>query len=94
MGQLIVLESSTYPGTTDEELAGVLSSSGLQADEDYYLTYHLSASPGNPDFTTGTIPKVVGADCDAARDLALALYESIIEKVVPVSSRARPRPSS
>ena len=86
-GQLIVLESSTYPGTTDEELAGVLSSSGLQADEDYYLAYSPEREdPGNPDFTTGTIPKVVGADCDAARDLALALYESIIEKVVPVSS--------
>lgn len=86
-GQLIVLESSTYPGTTDEELAGVLSSSGLQTDEDFYLAYSPEREdPGNPDFTTGTIPKVVGADCDAARDLALALYESIIEKVVPVSS--------
>ena len=73
-GQLIVLESSTYPGTTDEELAGVLSSSGLQTDEDFYLAYSPEREdPGNPDFTTGTIPKVVGADCDAARDLALAL---------------------
>ena len=54
---------------------------------DFYLAYSPEREdPGNPDFTTGTIPKVVGADCDAARDLALALYESIIEKVVPVSS--------
>ena len=87
LGQLIVLESSTYPGTTDEELAGVLSSSGLQADEDYYLAYSPEREdPGNPDFSTGTIPKVVGADCDASRELALSLYESIIERVVPVSS--------
>ena len=86
-GQLIVLESSTYPGTTDEELAGVLSASGLKADEDYFLAYSPEREdPGNPDFTTGTIPKVVGADCAPSRELALALYESIIEKVVPVSS--------
>ena len=86
-GQLIVLESSTYPGTTDQELSNVLSSSGLKADEDFYLAYSPEREdPGNPDFTTGTIPKVVGADCDAARKLALELYESIIDKVVPVSS--------
>ena len=58
-----------------------------QADEDFYLAYSPEREdPGNPDFTTATIPKVVGAECDAARHLALALYESIIEKVVPVSS--------
>ena len=86
-GQLIVLESSTYPGTTDEELAGVLSGSGLQADEDFYLAYSPEREdPGNPNFTTETIPKVVGADCDAARKLALELYKSIINKVVSVSS--------
>ena len=69
-GQLIVLESSTYPGTTDEELVSVLSKSGLEADCDYYLAYSPEREdPGNPDFTTATIPKVVGADCAEAGEL-------------------------
>ena len=86
-GQLIVLESSTYPGTTDEELVSVLSKSGLEADYDYYLAYSPEREdPGNPDFTTATIPKVVGADCAEAGELVRALYQSIIEKVVSVSS--------
>ena len=75
-GQLIVLESSTYPGTTDEELAGVLSSSVFKRMAIFILPIRLSARIRNPDFTAGTIPKVVGADCDVARDLALALYEA------------------
>ncbi len=85
--QLIVLESSTYPGTTDEELARALSSSGLKSDDDYFLAYSPEREdPGNKEFTTQTIPKVVGANCSQALELVKALYGSIIDQVVPVSS--------
>lgn len=84
-GQLVVLESSTYPGTTDEELAGILSASGLKKDKDFFLAYSPEREdPGNINFSTSTIPKIVGADSEHARDLAVALYEGVISKVVPV----------
>lgn len=86
-GQLVVLESSTYPGTTDEELASVLEQSGLSKDEDFFLAYSPEREdPGNKDFGTSSIPKIVGADTEAARMMAVALYEGVISEVIPVAS--------
>ena len=86
-GQLVVLESSTYPGTTDSELAGVLEQSGLKKDEDFYLAYSPEREdPGNETFSTSTIPKIVGADTPLSRDLVAAVYEGVISQVVPVAS--------
>ncbi len=88
-GQLIVLESTTYPGTSEEVCRPILESGGLKAGEDFYLAYSPEREdPGNPKFETTTIPKVVGgADADSLR-VANAVYESIIGQVVPVSSMA------
>jgi len=84
-GQLVVLESSTYPGTTDTELAGVLEHSGLKKDKDFFLAYSPEREdPGNEEFSTSGIPKVVGADSEESKDLVIALYESVINQVVPV----------
>ncbi|NCG10904.1 MAG: nucleotide sugar dehydrogenase [Alphaproteobacteria bacterium] len=86
-GQVIVLESSTYPGTTDEELATVLEESGLKANQDFYLAYSPEREdPGNKDYSTSSIPKIVGADTLEAREIASALYEGVVSKVVTVSS--------
>ena len=86
-GQLVVLESSTYPGTTDEELAAVLETSGLKKDEDFFLAYSPEREdPGNANYETSTIPKIVGADTQMARDMAVALYEGVISALVPVAS--------
>ena len=86
-GQLVVLESSTFPGTTDELLAGVLDESGLAKDKDYFLAYSPEREdPGNEDFSTTSIPKVVGADTEDSRRMAFSLYDGVINKVIPVSS--------
>ena len=86
-GQLVVLESSTYPGTTDTDLANVLEVSGLKANEDFYLAYSPEREdPGNADFGTSRIPKLVGADTPEALALSVALYEDVISEVIPVSS--------
>lgn len=88
-GQLIVLESTTYPGTTAEVLKPILEKSGLKADQDFFLAYSPEREdPGNLHFETSQIPKVVGADHESSRRLALALYEQIVPKVVEVSSAA------
>ena len=87
-GQLIVLESTTYPGTTKEVLQPILEAgSGLRAGDDFFLAYSPEREdPGNPNFSTSTIPKVVGGmNADAGR-VATALYEQVATKVVPVSS--------
>jgi UDP-N-acetyl-D-glucosamine dehydrogenase len=88
-GQLIVLESTTYPGTTDELVAGILESTGLLSGRDFYLAFSPEREdPGNAQYTTTTIPKVVGG-CDVdAGDLAEALYAQVITRVVRVSSAA------
>lgn len=86
-GQLVVLESSTYPGTTDTELAGVLENSGLKTNIDFYLAYSPEREdPGNLDFGTSRIPKLVGADTPDALALSTALYDGVISEVVPVAS--------
>ena len=86
-GQLIVLESTTYPGTTRELVAPILESSGLKAGKDFHLAYSPEREdPGNKNFTTKTIPKVVGGLTNKCRDMACNLYNAVIVKTVPVSS--------
>ncbi|MFO0842184.1 MAG: nucleotide sugar dehydrogenase [Gemmataceae bacterium] len=86
-GQLVVLESSTYPGTTEEVLRPLLEESGLVAGKDFFLAYSPEREdPGNRDYATRNIPKVVGGLDEASKRLAVALYEPIVEGVVPVSS--------
>ncbi len=86
-GQLIVLESTTYPGTTSELMAPILESTGLKAGKDFHLAYSPEREdPGNKDFTTGTIPKVVGGMTSRCSQMASKLYGTSIVKTVPVSS--------
>ena len=86
-GQMVILESSTYPGTTDTELAEVLEQSGLKKDVDFLLAYSPEREdPGNEDFSTSTISKIVGADTPEAREMAAAVYEGVISQIVPVAS--------
>ncbi len=86
-GQLIVLESTTYPGTTRELVAPILESTGLKAGKDFHLAYSPEREdPGNKNFTTKTIPKVVGGLTDKCRDMACELYNVAIDKTIPVSS--------
>ena len=87
-GQLVVLESTTYPGTTDELLTGILESkSGLKEGRDFYVAYSPEREdPGNPDFNTKSIPKIVGSSSEQGRKLAVQLYEMALDHVVPVSS--------
>jgi len=86
-GQLIVLESTTYPGTTDEEVLPILQSSGLRWPEDFFLAFSPEREdPGNAQFSTRGIPKVVGGVNPASTEVAAALYGAALDKVVPVSS--------
>ena len=86
-GQLVILESTTYPGTTDEVVQPALEENGLKAGADFYLTFSPErVDPGNADFGTRTIPKVVGGFDRQSTEFASDLYGSIIDTVVPVSS--------
>lgn len=86
-GQLVILESSTFPGTTKEILTPALERSHLIANKDFYLAYSPEREdPGNKDFVTNTIPKVVGADTKESLMLVKNLYQQIIKSVHPVSS--------
>ena len=86
-GQLIILESTTYPGTTDEVVQPALEEGGLKAGKDFYLAFSPErVDPGNATYTTRTIPKVVGGVNDISTELARDLYASIISTIVPVSS--------
>lgn len=86
-GQLIVLESTTYPGTTEEDLREILEESKLKAGEDFYLAYSPEREdPGNKDFTTSKIPRVVGGYTGKCLEVAKELYSQIVIKVVCVSS--------
>lgn len=85
--QVVSLESTTYPGTTDEELKPRLESRGLKVGEDIFLIYSPEREdPGNLNFVTATIPKVCGGITKACLETGLALYGQVINKVVPVSS--------
>jgi len=86
-GHLVVLESSTWPGTTEEVMRPILEKSGLAYGKDFYLAFSPEREdPNNPKFTTKTIPKVVGANDRYTRDCAVALYNAVIDQTVPVSS--------
>lgn len=86
-GQVISLESTTYPGTTDEELFPRITSTGLIVGENIFLIYSPEREdPANPNFTTRTIPKVCGGYTTACLEVGLALYQQVIDTVVPVSS--------
>ncbi len=85
-GQLVVLESTTYPGTTEEVVLPVLQKSGLRVGHDFHLAFSPEREdPGNPSFHTRTIPKLVGGVTPECGELARALYESFLERVVVVS---------
>jgi UDP-N-acetyl-D-glucosamine dehydrogenase len=86
-GQMVVLESTTYPGTTEDVVKPILESTGLKVGRDFLLAYSPEREdPGNPSFETSTIPRVVGADDPKSRQAAELVYGAIVEKIVPVSS--------
>jgi len=86
-GQLVILESTTYPGTTEELVLPLLESTGLKCGEDFFLAYSPEREdPGNTKFNTKTIPKVVGGVDQTSTQLAVLTYSRFIENVVPVSS--------
>ncbi len=86
-GQLIILESTTYPGTTDEVVQPALEAGGLRAERDFFLAFSPErVDPGNPHFLTKNIPKVVGGIGPASIEAAAMLYGSVVSNVVPVSS--------
>ena len=86
-GMLIILESTTYPGTTDEVVQPLLEATGLKAGEDFFLAFSPErVDPGNPTFQTHNVPKVVGGYTPMCSRLAGALYGTAIQTIVPVSS--------
>ncbi|MFC5695800.1 UDP-N-acetyl-D-glucosamine 6-dehydrogenase [Pseudomonas sp. GCM10022186] len=86
-GQIVSLESTTYPGTTEEELLPRVEENGLKVGEDLFLVYSPEREdPGNPNFETRTIPKVIGGHTPNCLEVGVALYEQAIERVVSVSS--------
>ncbi len=86
-GTLVALESTTFPGTTDEVLAPILAMSGLVAGEEFFVAFSPEREdPGNAKYRTQTIPKVVAGDGAAASELATAFYGAVVDHVVPVSS--------
>jgi UDP-N-acetyl-D-glucosamine dehydrogenase len=85
--QVVALESTTWPGTTDEELLPRVESTGLKVGKDIFLVFSPEREdPGNPHYSTQTIPKVVGGVTQSCKDVGLALYGQIIDQLVPVSS--------
>ena len=86
-GQLVVLESTTYPGTTDEVMVPILEKSGLKVDQDFYAAFSPEREdPANKEYRTETIPKVVGATSPEGLAVADLLYRQIVVRTVPVSS--------
>ena len=86
-GHFISLESTTYPGTTDELLLGIFAKTGLKVGKDYFLCFSPEREdPNNPSYVTATIPKVIGGITKKCLDLGLLIYGKVIEKLVPVSS--------
>jgi UDP-N-acetyl-D-glucosamine dehydrogenase len=85
--QLVVLESTTYPGTTDEVVREILEAGGLSAGKDFYLAFSPEREdPNNPQYNTRTIPKLIGGYTSACGEVAAALYGAVLEHIVPVSS--------
>jgi UDP-N-acetyl-D-glucosamine dehydrogenase len=88
-GQVLSLESTTYPGTTEEELKPRLEQKGFVIGENYFLIFSPEREdPGNPKFNTKNIPKICGGITKNCLEIGIALYGSVVEKVVPVSSTA------
>ena len=88
-GQLVVLKSTTYPGTTDDLVRPILERSGLRSGIDFFLAYSPEREdPGNPNFGTASIPKVVGGQGEVALEVAVALYDALVVRTVRVSSTA------
>ncbi|HTH16166.1 MAG TPA: nucleotide sugar dehydrogenase [Magnetospirillum sp.] len=88
-GHLVVLESTTYPGTTDEIMRPILERSGLVSGQDFFLGFSPEREdPGNTSFETATIPKIVGGQGQAALRLACLLYDQVVPRTIPVSSCA------
>src|SRR4029077_8127577 len=86
-GQLVILESTTYPGTTDEVALPMLEAGGLKADRDFFLAFSPErVDPGNQSYTTRNIPKIVGGVGPASTQAATALYGQVVSQIVPVSS--------
>ena len=86
-GMLVILESTTYPGTTDELVLPMMEKSGLKVGEDFFLCFSPErVDPGNPNFQTKNIPKVVGGTTPACTELARLFYSQALDHVVPVSS--------
>lgn len=86
-GQLVVLESTTYPGTTDEDMKSILETSGLKAGRDFHLAFSPEREdPNNKDFSLKTVPKVVGGYSRKCLRLAKTLYDTVVDRTVPVSS--------
>jgi UDP-N-acetyl-D-glucosamine dehydrogenase len=86
-GQLVVIESTSYPGTTDEVVKPILEAGGLSSGVDFFLGFSPEREdPGNREFQTGTIPKIVAGDGEVASELICLFYGSFIQKVVPVST--------
>ncbi len=86
-GQLVVLESTTYPGTTRDVMLPILESTGMVAGKDFFVAYSPEREdPGNPNFTADTIPKVVGGICSTSLNLATELYGKAVTSTIPVSS--------
>src|SRR5665811_1297523 len=86
-GQLVILESTTYPGTTDEVVQPMLVAKGLEADVDFFLAFSPErVDPGNQQFNTKNIPKIVGGVGPASTEVASALYGATVQNVIPVSS--------
>src|SRR6266850_6225428 len=85
-GQLVVLESTTYPGTTEEEVLPILEESGLRCPDDFLLAFSPEREdPGRKDFSTRTIPKLVGGVNPSSTEVAAELYGACLERVIPVS---------
>ena len=86
-GQLLALESTSYPGTTEEEIVPPVEAQGFKVGADIFVAYSPEREdPANPDFTTRTIPKVCGGSTPNCLQAAVTLYQAIIDEVVPVSS--------
>lgn len=88
-GQLVILESTTYPGTTSGIMCPILEASGLRAGTDFFLAYSPEREdPGNVGHSTASVPKVIGADDDMSQQIALAAYRAIVPETISVSSAA------
>ncbi|MEI7483762.1 MAG: nucleotide sugar dehydrogenase [Ignavibacteriota bacterium] len=86
-GQLISLESTTYPGTTDGDMLNVLAQTGFKVGKDFYLCFSPEREdPNNPVYSTSTIPKVLGGVTKQCKELGILVYGKVIDKVIPVSS--------